>query len=117
MYKPDTKMQLSAQIRAAKLQNRECGSLSSRNAVTIARTSKLPVAPKGRRSSTVSARTTSSAGKKQSGTKSDTMFTSDRIYDQWLGLPLQPGKYRRTVRRQIASGIWVFEQTQGVLEV
>lgn len=45
------------------------------------------------------------------------MFTKDREYDQWLGLPLQPGKYRRTVRRQIGSGIWVFEQTQGVLEV
>lgn len=67
---------------------------------------------KGRRStSTVFAK---AAAAKQ---EKDSVFTKDREYANWLGLPIQPGKYRRTVRKKIGSGIWVFEQTQGVLEV
>ena len=42
---------------------------------------------------------------------------SDQVYDNWLALPIQPGRVRRTVCRAAGPGVWLFEQSQGVLDV
>jgi hypothetical protein len=42
---------------------------------------------------------------------------SDQVYENWLALPIQPGRVRRTVCRPAGPGVWLFEQSQGVLDV
>jgi len=46
-----------------------------------------------------------------------TFRDADLIYKNWLALPIQPGRVRRTVRRGAGPGVWLFEQSQGVLDV
>ncbi len=42
---------------------------------------------------------------------------ADYVYSNWLALPIQPGRVRRTLRRAAGPGVWLFEQSQGVLDV
>lgn len=52
-----------------------------------------------------------------SGGAGDVVRAADQVYDNWLALPIQPGRVRRTVSRVVGPGVWVFEQSQGVLDV